>query len=47
MHQTVNQTDLKEAVKTTNREEVDAFLSKVIYGQMKTMLLRNNIHVMT
>ena len=47
LHQTVDQTDLKEAVKTTKREKVDTFSSKIIHGQMKTMLLGNNIHVMT
>ena len=47
MHQTVDSTDLKEAVKTTKKKERDAFLSKIIYGQMKTMLLGNNMHVMT
>ena len=40
-------TDLNEAVKTTKREEVDAFSSKIIHGQMKTLLLGNNMHVMT
>ena len=45
MHQTVDQTDLKEAVKTIKKEEVDAFSSKEIHGHMKTMLLRNNMHV--
>ena len=47
MHQTVDQTELKEAVETIKKEEVDIFLSKVIHGQMKTMVLRNNMHVMT
>ena len=46
LHQTVDLTDLKEAVKMT-KEEIDAFLSKIIHDQMKTMLLRNNMHVMT
>ena len=47
MHQTVDQTDLKEVVKTIKREEVDAFSSKIIHCQMKTVLLRSNMHVMT
>ena len=34
-------------VKTTKKEEVDAFLSKKIHGQMKILFLGNNIHVMT
>ena len=40
-------TDLKEAVKTTKKEEIDVFSSKIIHGQMKTMLLGNNMHVTT
>ena len=40
-------TDLKDAVKTTKKEEIDAFSSKIIHGQMKMMLLENNMHVMT
>ena len=31
-NQTVDPTDLNEAVKTTKKEEVDAFLSKIIHG---------------
>ena len=45
-NQTVDPTDLDEVV-TTKREEVDAFSSKIIHGQMKTLLLGNNMHVMT
>ena len=45
-YQTVDPTDLKEEVKTTKKEEVDAFSSKIIHSQMKTMLLGNNMHVM-
>ena len=40
-------TDLKEAVKTTQKEDKDAFSFKIIHGQMKTMLLGNNMDVMT
>ena len=47
MHLTVDLTGLKEAVKTTKKEEIDTFSSKVIHGQMETMLLGNNMHVMT
>ena len=47
MHQTVDLTNLKEAVKTTKKEKVDAFSSKIIHGHKKTMLLGNNMHVMT
>ena len=46
-HQTVDLTDLKEAVKMIKREETDTFSSKIICNQMKTMLQRNNMHVMT
>ena len=34
MHQRVDLTDLKEVVKTTKKEESDAFLSKIIHGQI-------------
>ena len=47
MHQTVDLTNLKEAVKTTKKQEINAFSSKIIHSQMKTMLLGNNMHVMT
>ena len=47
IHQTEDQTNLKEVVKMTNTEEVDTFLSKVMHIWMKTMLLRNNMNVMT
>ena len=47
MHQTVDPMDLKEVVKMTKEEEIDAFSSKIIHGQLKTILLRNNMHVMT
>ena len=39
-NQTVDLTDL-------NEEEVDAFSSKIIHGWMKTLLLGNNMHVVT
>ena len=47
LHQTVDLTVLKEVVKMTKKEEIDAFSSKIIHSQMKTMLLGNNMHVMT
>ena len=31
----------------TKKEEIDAFSSKIIHGQMKTVLLGHNMHVMT
>ena len=46
-NQTVKMADLNEVVKTTKKEEVDAFSFKIVHGQMKTLLLRNNLHVMT
>ena len=47
MHQTMDLINLEEAVKMTKKEEIDAFSSKSIHGQIKTMLLGNNVHVMT
>ena len=46
-NQTVDLTDLNKVVKMTKKEEVDAFSSKIIHGQMKTLLLGNNMHVVT
>ena len=46
-NQTVDPTNLNEAVKTTQKEEVDAFSSNIMHSQMKTLLLWNNMHVMT
>ena len=45
-HQTLDLTDLSEAVKMIKREEIDAFSSKIIHGQIKTMLLGNSMYVM-
>ena len=45
-NQAVDPTDLNEVVKSTKKEEVDAFSSKIIHDQMKTLLLGNNMHVM-
>ena len=45
----INQTDptnVKVVVKMT-KKEINSFSSKIIHSQMKTMLLGNNIHVMT
>ena len=47
MHETVDLTDLKEVVNVTKKEEIDAFSSKFTHSQIKTMLLGNNMHVMT
>ena len=46
-NETVDLTDLNEAVKMTKKEEIDALSSKIIQGQTKTMFLGNNIYVMT
>ena len=46
-NQAVDPTNLKEAAKTTKREKMDAFLSKIIHCWMKTLLLGNIMHVMT
>ena len=44
---TVDPTDLNEVVKTTKREEIDTFSSKIIHGWTKTLLLGSNMNVMT
>ena len=46
-HKTVGLTDLKETVKMTKKEGIDAFSSKIIHNGIKTMLLGNNMHVTT
>ena len=46
-NQTVDPTGLNNVVKMTKKGEVDAFSSKIIHGQMKTLLLGNSMHVMT
>ena len=46
-NQMVDLTNLNEAVKTTKKEEMNAFSSKIIHGQMKTLVLGNNMYVMT
>ena len=40
-------TDLNEAVKTMKWEEIEAFLSKIVHGHTKTVLLGNNMYIMT
>ena len=45
-NQTVDLTYFNEADKMTKSEEVDAFSSKIIHSQTKTLLLGNNMHVM-
>ena len=46
-NQMLDPTYLNEVVKTTKREEVDAFPSKRIHSRMKTLLLGSNMYVMT
>ena len=46
-NQTVDPTDLNKVVKMTKKEERNAFSSKIVQGQMKTLLLGNNLVVMT
>ena len=45
--QTVDPIYLNETVKMTKKEGVDAFSFKILHDQMKTLLLGNNMHVMT
>ena len=40
-------TNLNEVVKITKREETDTFSSKIIHGQMKTLVMQSSMHVMT
>ena len=40
-------TDLGEVVKMIKKEEIDAFSSKIIHTQNKTIFLGSNAHVMT
>ena len=46
-NQTVDLTGLNKAVKMTKKEEVNASSSKIIHSRAKTLLLGNNMHVMT
>ena len=39
--------ELNETVKTMKQEEIEAFLSKNVHGHKKTVLLGNNVYVMT
>ena len=44
--QTVDPTDLNDVVKMMMIEEIDTFLSKITHGQIKTIFLGNNMHIM-
>ena len=46
-YQIVDPNNLKEVVKMTKKEEIDAFTSKIIHSQTKTMILGKNMYVMT
>ena len=46
-NQTLGPTNLNEAVKMIKKEEIDAFSSKIINAQTKTIFLGSNMHVMT
>ena len=46
-NQAVDSTYLDEVVKTTKKEEVDTFSSKLIHSWTKTLLLGNNMHMVT
>ena len=43
---TMDLTDLSEAIRTNEREEINVFSSKIIQAQTKTMFLGNGIYVM-
>ena len=45
-NQTMGPTDLNEAVKMIKIEEIEAFSSKIIHTQTKTIFLGSNMHVM-
>ena len=45
-NQTMELNDLNETVRTLKKEDIDAFLSKIIHTQTKTMFLGSNMHVM-
>ena len=40
-------TNLNEAVKALKKEEIDAFLSRIIHIQTTTMFLGSSMHIMT
>ena len=44
--QTLGLTDLNEAVKVINEEEIDAFLSTIILAQTNTIFLDSNMYMM-
>ena len=45
-NQTMDLTNLNEAVKTMKKENIDAFSSKILHTWTKTMSLGSNMHVM-
>ena len=46
MKQTMALTDLKEAVKTIKKGEIEVFSSKIIHAQTKTIFLDSNMQVL-
>ena len=46
MNQTMGPTNLNEAIKTIKKEEIQAFSSKIIHTQTKTIFLGDNMHMM-
>ena len=46
MNQITGPANLNRVVKTINKEEIEAFLSKIIHAQTKTMFLSSNMHTM-
>ena len=47
VNQTMGLTDLNKAVKMMKKKEIDAFSSKVIHTQTKTIFLDSNMYMMT
>ena len=45
-NKTMGLTDLNEAVKMIKKEEIEAFLSKIIHAQTKAIFLGSNMHMM-
>ena len=47
VNQTMGWTNLNQAAKTIKKEEIEAFLSKIIHVKTKTIFLGSNMHMMT
>ena len=46
-NQTMDPTDLNGAVKVVKKEEIDAFLSKIVHARTKTIFSGSKMQVMT